>query len=228
MRVKAAILILCVSVLAAILAMHLGSPSRFPEKTGRARAPRDGTASAGKTEAPAEQTRTNRSEGPLDGFYMSNGTQRVFVRYDTPDPLLRSFLQSVMDASSDPRVRGRDLFMKICAACHQRDGEGKDGVAPPLAGSEWVRAASATRLARIVLNGLTGAVQVRGKEWNLPMPRWREILNDDQVAVVLTYVRSELGDERASAVTPESIAAARREARATPETSDELLRIPDR
>jgi mono/diheme cytochrome c family protein len=118
--------------------------------------------------------------------------------------------------------------MKICAACHQREGEGKDGVAPPLAGSEWVLAPSGDRLARIVLNGLSGAVRVRGREWNLPMPRWREILNDDQVAVVLTYVRSELGDQRAAPIAPELVATARQEARATPETADELLRIPDR
>src|ERR1035441_1070323 len=78
-----------------------------------------------------------------------------------------------MDGSADPNVKGRELFMTICAACHQRDGEGKDGVAPPLVGSEWTLAPGGSRLVRIVLNGMTGPVRVRGKDWNLPMPPWR-------------------------------------------------------
>jgi mono/diheme cytochrome c family protein len=41
------------------------------------------------------------------------------------------------------------IFQKICAACHQQDGAGKEGVAPPLAGSEWVKAPSGERLVRM-------------------------------------------------------------------------------
>jgi mono/diheme cytochrome c family protein len=105
-----------------------------------------------------------------EGFYVGKGDQRVYVNYATPDPVLRSFLQGVMDGSADPNVKGRELFMTICAACHQRDGEGKNGVAPPLVGSEWALAPGGGRLVRIVLNGMTGPVRVHGKDWNLPMP----------------------------------------------------------
>jgi mono/diheme cytochrome c family protein len=177
--------------------------------------------------AAARPVKTNSPTNASDGFYVGKGDQRVYVNYATSDPLLRTFLQSVMDASSDPNAQGKEIFLKICAVCHQRDGEGKDGVAPPLLGSEWALTPTGGRLARIVLNGLNGPIRVRGRDWNLSMPPWRENLNDDQVSVVLTYIRTQLGDNHASAITPESIAAARKEARPTPETSDSLLRIAD-
>lgn len=150
------------------------------------------------------------------------------MNYATHDPVLQSFMQSVMESGSDPNAKGREIFMKICVICHQRDGEGKDGVAPPLVGSEWVLAPGGGRLARIVLNGLKGPIRVRGRTWNLVMPPWRENLNDDQVAVVLSYVRSALGNNHAPPVTPELVAAARQNTRAMPETSEALSRVSDR
>src|ERR1017187_9748215 len=113
-----------------------------------------------------------------EGFYVGKGNQRVYFDYATPDPLLRSFLQSVMDGSSNPGAQGKEIFLKICAVCHQPDGGGKDGLAPPLAGSDWVLTTDSSRLVRIVLNGLTGPIRVNGKDWNLAMPPWRENLDD--------------------------------------------------
>jgi mono/diheme cytochrome c family protein len=171
--------------------------------------------------------KTNPPAAQPGGFYLGKGDKQVYVNYATPDPVLRSFMQSVMESSSDPNAKGKEIFLKICAACHQRDGEGKDGLAPPLIGSEWVLAPGGGRLVRIVLNGLKGPVQVRGRAWNLVMPPWKENLDDDQVAVVLTYVRAQLGSNHAGAITPEFVAAARQNPRAAPETADELLRVSD-
>jgi len=160
-----------------------------------------------------------------DGFYIRKGDQRTYVQYATPDPVLRAFMKSVMDGTSDPVTKGAEIFQRICAACHQKDGAGKDGLAPPLVDSEWVLAPKGDRLARIVLNGLNGPIQVRGKTWNLPMPPLKENLGDDQVAVVLTYVRSRLAGQHVSHISPDAVAAARKEARATPETSEALMRV---
>jgi mono/diheme cytochrome c family protein len=171
-------------------------------------------------------TTTNPPSAQPGGFYLGKGDNQVYVNYATHDPVLRSFMQSVMESGSDPNAKGREIFMKICAACHQRDGRGKDGVAPPLVGSEWVLAPGGGRLVRIVLNGLKGPVRVRGREWNLVMPPWRDNLDDDQLAVVLSFIRSELGSNHAEAITPEFVASVRQQPRTTPETSAELLRIP--
>jgi mono/diheme cytochrome c family protein len=158
---------------------------------------------------------------------VGEGDRRVYVKYDTTDPVLRSFIQSVMKDNSDPNAKGRELFLMICAACHQRDGEGKAGVAPPLAESEWVLAPGSGRLVRIVLNGLTGPIRVRGQDWNQPMPAWRTVLDNDQVAAVLTYTRSRVGTNQAGPITAEVVGAARQETHPTPETAEELLRISD-
>ncbi len=82
-------------------------------------------------------------------------------------------------------------------------------------------------MVRIVLSGLAGPIKVQGKEWNLSMPPWRENLDDDQVAVVLTYIRSELAGNHARGISPEFVAQIRKEARSTPETAPQLLQISD-
>jgi len=172
----------------------------------------------------ATQTvRTNAALEPTNGFYLGKGDERVFINYASPDPVLRSFLQSVMDGSSDPNAQGREIFMRICAACHQKDGDGKDGVAPPLVGSEWALTPVQSRLVRIVLNGVAGPIHVRGRDWNLAMPPWRENLNDDQVAVVLSFIRTSLGTNHAAVIAPEAVAVVRREGGKSPETSESLL-----
>jgi len=228
MRVIAIFSWLLVLALAVLLAVRFGSSHLVPAKPGRGNEARQERRKPEPVPEVARiQTKTNPPAELSEGFYVGKGDQRVYVKYATPDPVLRSFLQSVMDGSADPNVRGRELFMTICAACHQRDGEGKDGVAPPLVGSEWALAPGGGRLVRIVLNGMTGPVRVAGKEWNLPMPPWRANLDDNQAAVVLTFVRSQIGSNHAGPITPAFVAAARKEAQAAPETAETLLRISD-
>jgi mono/diheme cytochrome c family protein len=135
-------------------------------------------------------------------------------------------LANPQDPEARMRARGREIFEKTCSACHQPTGLGKEGTAPPLVGSEWVLAPGGDRIARIVLNGLTGPITVKGQQWNLTMVPWRDVYpNDDDIAAVLTYIRSKLGDNNASAIKPELVKAARAESHPGPETSDELLRI---
>ena len=158
------------------------------------------------------------------GFYAGTNNA-LYLSYSTPDPVLRSFLRWVMGGADDARSKGQAIFQKICIACHQQEGEGKEGVAPPLADSEWVKASGGERLVRILMNGLSGPIQVQGKTWNLVMPPWRENLDDEQIALVLNYVRSQWGGEVAAPIKPELAAAARQESHPKPETMEELLRI---
>lgn len=85
---------------------------------------------------------------------------------------------------------GRDLFATTCAACHQLTGLGMEGLAPPLAESEWVLGPE-ERLARIALHGVRGPISVRGKTYDMEMPGLGESLNDEQIAAVLTFIRRE-------------------------------------
>ncbi len=172
-----------------------------------------------------EQLKTNApSLDSPPGFFIDTN-RLLYMSYSTPDPVVRSFMKWVMGASGDSASKGRAIFGKLCAACHQQDGAGKENVAPPLAGSEWVKAQSGERLVRIVLNGINGPIDVQGKTWNLVMPPWRENLDDEEIALVLNYVRSQWAGEGAVPIKPEVAAAARHEAHPKPETSEELMRV---
>jgi mono/diheme cytochrome c family protein len=78
-----------------------------------------------------------------------------------------------------------------------------------LVDSEWALGPDA-RLARIVLNGVHGPIQVGKKTMDLEMPGLRATMDDEQLASILTYVRREWGHE-GNAVEPATLARARKE-----------------
>ena len=126
-------------------------------------------------------------------------------------------------ASSGPVVisPGQAIYEALCLNCHQASAQGLTGVYPPLAMSEWV-AGDAQTLIRITMQGLAGPTKVQGKDYGLvPMPPMG--LDDQQLADVLTYVRSAFGNQ-APAVKPEEVKAVRdaTKGRTAPWTSAEL------
>jgi mono/diheme cytochrome c family protein len=84
---------------------------------------------------------------------------------------------------------GKNLFTATCAVCHQPHGLGQEGLAPPLAGSEWVLGPE-ERMIRIVLNGARGRFNVMDRAYELEMPALG-VFADDQIAAILTYARRE-------------------------------------
>lgn len=114
-------------------------------------------------------------------------------------------------ASIDPKVMemGKTQFV-ICSACHGPNGTGMPNLAPPLAGSEWVRG-PIENLIRIQLRGLQGPITVQGQTYSFAAPMAPlPYQTDEQIAAVLTYVRNSFGN-KASAVTPEQVKAFRGE-----------------
>jgi mono/diheme cytochrome c family protein/glucose/arabinose dehydrogenase len=120
---------------------------------------------------------------------------------------------------------GRAMYEITCLACHQQHGLGQAGLAPALAGSEWV-SGSDRRLIRIVLNGLRGPIQVKGETFELEMPALG-VLDDEQIASVLTYIRREWG-HTFEPVEPAAVKAVREETarREDAWTMAELLKVP--
>lgn len=122
---------------------------------------------------------------------------------------------------------GRQAYTLYCAPCHQPPGAGAPNLAPPLAGSEWVTG-SPDRIARIVLHGLYGPIQVNDQTWNLSMPGLGAAgaLDDEKTAAVLSYISRAWGNA-ASLVEPPLVASIRRESdgRTLPWTTAELAAI---
>ena len=123
--------------------------------------------------------------------------------------------------------KGLQIFKFICVQCHQPNGLGVPGQYPPLAGSDWVQHEDPGRIIRIVLNGLSGPLEVKGQSFNNTMPPWKTTLSDEQIAHVLTFIRREWGNN-APRVTPEEVADVRAQvkSRDTPFTPGELETLP--
>lgn len=130
-------------------------------------------------------------------------------------------------AELSPRDRGKKIFSANCQTCHQANGLGVPGQYPPLAGSEIVIGGS-RRPGMIVLKGLQGPLTVKGQKFgSAVMQPWDKTLNDKKIADVLTYVRSEWGNN-ASPIAPEQIAALRKELANHPDSFVEadVLAVP--
>ncbi|MBJ6369834.1 DUF7133 domain-containing protein, partial [Snuella sedimenti] len=93
----------------------------------------------------------------------------------------------------DSRTKGAKLFRQMCSACHGMDGEGIEGLAPPLMHSEFV-SKPIERLGLIILHGLEGPVHVNGKlyELGLVMPGLihNQNISDEDIADIISYVNN--------------------------------------
>ena len=125
-------------------------------------------------------------------------------------------------------ARGKVVYEQVCGLCHGADGLGKPGQAPPLAGSEWVMAKGYNRLTHIPLAGLSGNIQVAGKDWSMAMAAMGAALPDSDLAAVLTYIRTSWGNG-ASPVPMEDVTKIRASLGASPKamSHDMLMGIPE-
>lgn len=110
-------------------------------------------------------------------------------------PLLAALLAAGPALGAEPAVHpGETVYRNLCQSCHMADARGGLGAGriPALAGN--------TRLAGaeypiIIVTGGKGA-----------MPWFRGDLTDQQIADVITYVRSHFGNRYRDKVTPAQIA----------------------
>jgi mono/diheme cytochrome c family protein len=86
-------------------------------------------------------------------------------------------------------------FLDTCSACHQPTGKGIPGAFPALAGDPFVQGDPGPML-NVVLNGRAG------------MPTFKADLSDQDIANIVTYVRSSWGN-KGKPVTPAMVAQVR-------------------
>lgn len=132
-------------------------------------------------------------------------------------------------APPDPKVVGKRIYSQNCIVCHQATGMGVAGQFPPLAGSDWVNSMGPhgdNHLVLLMLHGHQGPMQVEGQNYNNAMPQWKQ-LSDDDIAAVLTYIRSDWGNHGA-AIDPSYVTQLRKqsESQSDPWTQSELMAIP--
>lgn len=113
-------------------------------------------------------------------------------------------------AELDPKVlaeKGKGIYTAKCAGCHQPTGAGIPGVFPPLAKSDWVTGEDA-KLVGAITKGVQGAITVGGTAYNGAMPAIGADLSDEELASLVTYLRTSWGNA-GKPMQPAAAAAAR-------------------
>ena len=98
---------------------------------------------------------------------------------------------------------GKALYSSKCAMCHGDEGKGQPPQMPPLAGNQALTMRSPVNAIRMVLNG-GYAPGTRKNPRPHGMPPFSHILDDDQAAAVVTYIRV-AWDNRGTPVAPAEV-----------------------
>jgi mono/diheme cytochrome c family protein len=154
---------------------------------------------------------SNRDWNPVEGFPQSNDDRIIKISANKKSKNLQKNVSSSSEqktrrepkkepvkssknaqaAQSSPPA-GLATYKSYCASCHKEDGTGVPGTFPPLKGAPQVQG-DKNALIRIVVQGLSGPIEVNGVEYNMEMPSFN-FLSDTQIADVVEYVRSEFGN----------------------------------
>jgi len=128
-----------------------------------------------------------------EGIYQpEGGTIQEMPEDESSSPPVASAL------TLDERIElGKIVYNKTCIACHQPNGEGITSAFPPLAESDYLNE-DVDRAIDIVLNGKSGEITVNGEKYNGIMTK--QVLNDQEVASVMTYVLNSWGNNKKEVV----------------------------
>ncbi len=96
----------------------------------------------------------------------------------------------------DPAVmaRGGKVYDQQCAYCHGAEGQGAVDAYPPLAGNRAVNMASVVNLVQVVRHG-GFAPATQGNPRPYGMPPFGHVLDDSDIAAVLSFVRGSWGNQ---------------------------------
>jgi cytochrome c oxidase cbb3-type subunit 2 len=151
---------------------------------------------------------------PESGQVVATEEARALVAY--LQSLRQSDLRSDTDTTSSGQADGPSegpagarVYASRCASCHQPDGQGVEGVYPPLAGDPVVTAEEPAEHIRIVLFGLQGKA-IGGVSYSSAMPGWGDRLSNEEVAAVVNHERTSWGND-APTVTADDVAEIREE-----------------
>lgn len=102
---------------------------------------------------------------------------------------------------------GKKVYDRVCLVCHQTDGSGVPNMYPPIIESDYIMG-NTDSLIHIILDGMKGPVIVKGEEYNSIMPPQKGVLDDQEVADLINYLRNSF-DNSGEFVKPEDVEAMR-------------------
>jgi mono/diheme cytochrome c family protein len=101
--------------------------------------------------------------------------------------------RAASQVSASVLSRGSALYKDHCSSCHRTDGRGEPPAYPPLAQNQSIEMASAVNPIRMVLNG-GYPPQTAGNPRPYGMPPFAQIMSDEDIAAVVTYIRVSWGN----------------------------------
>lgn len=127
-------------------------------------------------------------------------------------------IASANAAAAQGGLDGAALFGQHCATCHQADGSGTVGLAPPLKGAHWAKlSADRGYLPTVLLNGLSGPIKVNGQSFVGSMPAFGGQLDDASLAAIANHLKRLQGAEEA-VLSADEFKAQRQQAGSPPQT----------
>lgn len=146
---------------------------------------------------------------PMKEIYSGNQGEKPYTGSATPAPATAATAPANAGPLDDAGRRnlGEKTYERICAACHQAQGQGLPGTFPPLATSDYMANAKPEKLVDHLVHGLSGPLTVNGGQYNGVMPPMA-FLTDDEIAGVLSFIGSSWGNKLAP-VKPADVAKVR-------------------
>lgn len=144
-------------------------------------------------------SRTSAATGPmsetlnLSTSQMRDSDLRAIAVYLKDQHGREKEVTEKVDPASATMKAGAQIYADECAGCHRADGSGVTGLFPSLNGSAVVQQIDPTTLAHVVLRGAR-SVGTGQAPTGAAMPQFAWLLNDNQVAAVLTYIRNTWGN----------------------------------
>jgi mono/diheme cytochrome c family protein len=125
-------------------------------------------------------------------FSCQNSNTGKKVEAVSAEQLSAEIAKKLPDQPIEKEPPGKSIYKKNCLTCHQADGSGVPNMHPPLGPGSWIEKAP-EELTAIMMKGLSGQIEVDGQVYKNHMPSHAR-LTDEELADVLTYVRSSFGN----------------------------------
>lgn len=140
--------------------------------------------------------------------YLSDTDIRAMSTYLKALPQNKEPPQPVQYKVSKPlgeklRADGRKIYTQLCAVCHEENGLGRPPHWPPLANNQSIQMHSAVNPIRMVLEG-GYPPSTAGNPRPYGMPPFAQLLSDQEIAAVVTYIRTSWGN-RGAPISPQQV-----------------------
>ncbi|MCB0618240.1 MAG: cytochrome c [Saprospiraceae bacterium] len=110
-----------------------------------------------------------------------------------PTVWLAPLVALMFQCQSNPYQQGEILYANFCANCHGVDGQGLQGLIPPLAAADYLQE-KRERLACIIRYGLQDTIEVNGRTYGQVMTGIPE-LSETEIANIINYIHHAWGND---------------------------------